>query len=64
MLKFIFLFITGVHGLIHLMGFVKGFELAKVDQLTQPISRLSGIIWLATCGLFLITLGLLLFQFD
>ena len=35
-----------IHGLIHVMGFVKGFELLEVKQLAQPISRYFGILWL------------------
>jgi hypothetical protein len=35
-----------VHGLIHLMGFAKAFGYAELPQLTQPISRESGVLWL------------------
>ncbi len=35
-----------LHGLIHLMGFAKAFGYAKLPQLTQPISRESGVLWL------------------
>ena len=35
-----------LHGLIHLMGFGKAFGLADLPQLTQPISRDSGVLWL------------------
>lgn len=34
-----------VHGLIHLMGFAKAFQLARLDQLSMPVSRFSGLIW-------------------
>jgi hypothetical protein len=37
-----------LHGLIHLMGFAKAFGLAKLPQLTQPISRSAGLLWLVT----------------
>ncbi|MFO0734708.1 MAG: DUF6544 family protein [Labilithrix sp.] len=36
-----------VHALIHLMGFAKAFELARAPQLTMPISRTMGLVWLA-----------------
>lgn len=35
------------HGLIHLMGAVKAFGVAELPQLTQPISPLMGVAWLA-----------------
>ena len=36
-----------VHGLIHLMGFAKAFGYAELPQLTLPISREMGLLWLA-----------------
>ena len=35
-----------VHGLIHGMGFAKAFGYASLPQLTQPISRGMGVVWL------------------
>ena len=35
-----------VHGLIHLMGFAKAFGYADLPQLSQPISREWGVLWL------------------
>jgi hypothetical protein len=35
-----------LHGLIHLIGFAKAFGLATLPQLTQPISRGLGVLWL------------------
>lgn len=35
-----------VHGLIHLFGFVEAFGVADVPQLTEPISRPFGLVWL------------------
>lgn len=35
-----------VHGLIHFMGPAKAFGLADLPQLTQPISRGMGVVWL------------------
>jgi hypothetical protein len=48
-----------VHGLIHLMGFAKGFGYAEFPQLTQPISRGWGVVWLLGSGLVLATAALL-----
>jgi hypothetical protein len=42
-----------IHGLIHLMGFAKAFGFAELPQLTQPISRPLGALWLAA-GLLMI----------
>jgi hypothetical protein len=36
-----------LHGLIHLMGFLKAFGLAELAQLTMPISKPMGMAWLA-----------------
>lgn len=47
------------HGLLHLLGAIKGFGWADVSQLTQPISAPAGVAWLITAGVMLGT-GLLL----
>ncbi len=43
-----------VHGLIHFAGFAKAFGLAQLPQLTIPISRTMGALWLVAG---LLTLG-------
>lgn len=53
LMKTLFLIILIIHALIHLMGFVKAFELAQVSQLTQNISRLNGVLWLLAALLFI-----------
>jgi hypothetical protein len=45
--------VLAVHGLIHLMGFAKAFGYAELPQLTQPISRGVGLLWLAAAILVL-----------
>jgi hypothetical protein len=35
------------------MGFVKGFQLAEISQLTQSISKPMGVLWLFATILFL-----------
>lgn len=42
-----------IHGLIHLLGFVKGFELKEVNELTIPISKPMGLVWLSATVFFL-----------
>ena len=44
-MRLILIVLIGVHGLIHLMGFAKGFGYADLPQLTQPISRAWGLAW-------------------
>lgn len=45
-MKYIFSFLLVIHGLIHVMGFVKAFQLAEVKSLTHSISRTAGLFWL------------------
>ncbi len=49
-----------LHGLIHFLGFAKAFGLADLSQLTQPISRTLGVLWLAAGAGLLATALLLL----
>lgn len=50
-----------VHGTIHIIGFLKGFQLAKVSSLSIAISKPMGVFWGLTTTLFLLTLiGLLM----
>ncbi|SMO89953.1 DUF6544 family protein [Fodinibius sediminis] len=56
MAKIIFSLIIFIHGLIHFLGFVKAFNLAQVDQLTQEISKPVGLLWLLSSILFLLVL--------
>jgi len=45
-MRWIFVFVVAVHGAVHGIGFAKAFGLADLQQLTQPISRLMGVLWL------------------
>ena len=51
-----------LHGLIHLMGFSKAFGYAEMKQLTIPISRPVGLLWLFVALLFVLTASLFLFK--
>ena len=57
-------FVIVVHGLIHLLGFVKAFRLAPVSQLAQDISRPAGLFWLLAAALFLVAGALLIARND
>jgi hypothetical protein len=52
-MKIIFIIIVVLHGLIHVLGFVKAFELAAIRELTSHISRPFGIVWLICAVLFI-----------
>ncbi|HMN49926.1 MAG TPA: hypothetical protein PKD67_12350, partial [Ignavibacteriaceae bacterium] len=54
MLKIFFLIVVFIHGMIHILGFLKAFQLAEINQLTQNISKPMGILWLIALILFLI----------
>lgn len=56
-MKVILIIVLGMHGLIHLMGFAKAFNLAVLGRQTQPISRIAGGFWLLASALFLIAMG-------
>lgn len=55
MLKIFLLVVIFIHALIHLLGFLKAFQLAEINQLTQHISKPIGILWLIALILFLAT---------
>jgi len=63
-MRYLFAFLLLIHGLIHLMGFVKAFKYAEISQLTQPISRTTGLIWLLAALLFLTSTLLFLLRKD
>lgn len=58
MIRSIFFFVVLMHGLIHLLGFVKAFEWAPVQQLTKAIAKPFGLIWLCVALLFILTASL------
>lgn len=51
-----------VHGLIHLMGTVKGLEVADVAALREPIGTYLGLAWLAAAALVLASAAMLAFH--
>ena len=57
-MKTAIIFIILFHGLIHLMGFVKAFDLAEVSELTLPISRGWGLLWFLTALTLILSGGL------
>lgn len=61
-MKLVVIFVMLIHGVIHLIGFIKEFNLANVDYLprigSKPgpkhLSRLTGILWLSAFLLFVV----------
>lgn len=53
-MKLSFLLLVVLHGLIHLLGFFKGFGIREVKELTLPISKTMGTLWLTATALFLL----------
>lgn len=45
-MKIAFVILLSIHGLIHLMGFLKAFGFAEIPQLSQDFSKSEGILWL------------------
>jgi hypothetical protein len=63
-MKNVFALIVIIHALIHLLGFVKAFQLAEITQLTQRISKPIGMLWLFATIAFLISITLVLLKKD
>jgi hypothetical protein len=57
----IFIFL---HGCIHLLGFVKAFGWAKIEQLDMPISKGMGMLWLTAFILHATTSVFIQFGFN
>ena len=57
--KVIIAVFLGIHGAIHLLGFVKGFGLAEIEELKQPVSKQRGIHWMVVFLLFAVSAVLL-----
>jgi len=62
-MKIVFAVFLVVHGLIHLIGTAKAFDVADIPQLTQAIARPLGILWLLAAALFLLA-AILLFTWP
>lgn len=61
-MKIAFILLLVVHGLIHLMGFSKAFELLSLQQLRLDIPKQLGLIWLLAGLLFIIAALFFLFK--
>ncbi|TDQ16647.1 hypothetical protein DFQ04_2769 [Algoriphagus boseongensis] len=53
-MRILFLILVFLHALIHLLGFIKGFGLKEVKELSLPISKPMGFLWLMAAGVLLL----------
>ena len=61
-MKQLFVLIVLLHGAIHVLGFVKGFNLAEVNSLQSSISKNSAMLWLMV--FLLLTMSAAFFVFN
>ena len=64
MVKVLFIIISLIHGLIHLIGFVSAFKLVNVEELASSISKFEGLIWLLVSGSFIAYVTLMMLGED
>jgi hypothetical protein len=63
-MRYIFIGVVLIHGLIHFMGFAKAFAYGNMTHLTKEISKPAGITWFVTAWLFIVTAVLILLKKD
>ena len=49
-----------MHGSIHILGFLKAYNITKLEELTLPVSKGIGVVWLLAALLFGSTFTLLI----
>lgn len=54
----------GIHGIIHLLGFLKAYGIAEFNGIDQSISKVSGLFWLLTFLLLVVTMVLFIIRSD
>lgn len=63
-MRLIFILLILLHAVIHLLGFAKAFDLARVNQLTRTISKSNGILWFVAAALFVLSALLIYLKTD
>lgn len=53
-MRIVFFVFVLLHGLLHLLGFVKAFNLLDIKALSQPIAKPFGLFWLFSALLLLL----------
>lgn len=61
-MRVLLLILIIVHGLLHVLGFVKAFKFARLAQLPHPINKTNGVLWLIA-ALMIVTCGVLFYTF-
>lgn len=57
--RWVLVTVLTLHGLLHVLGVLKGFGWAQVSQLQAPIGQAAGVVWLGAGLLVLAAAGLL-----
>ncbi|HVO73820.1 MAG TPA: DUF6544 family protein [Ignavibacteriaceae bacterium] len=63
-MKYFFFFLILIHGLIHIAGFFKAFDLVQLNELKESISKLAGVLWVFAAFLFIISAVFYLIEED
>lgn len=63
-MRIAFIILIGRHGIIHLFGFFKAYGIAEFNAISQPISKVYGMLWFLTFLLFVVTIVLNLIHSD
>ncbi|WP_373523986.1 DUF6544 family protein, partial [Aquiflexum sp.] len=61
-MKVLFIILILIHALIHILAFLKAFELAELKEFTLPVSKPMGLIWLLV--LIIISISAILFLIN
>ncbi|MGN8224646.1 hypothetical protein [Gracilimonas sp. BCB1] len=59
-MKTAFAIFMTMHGLIHLLGFLKAFQLVDIKDFKQPISKQAGVFWMISSILVISAVNLYL----
>lgn len=63
-MKIALIIVIGIHCIIHVLGFLKAFNISELRGISKPISKTHGVYWLTTFLLFAVTVILLLVNSD
>lgn len=61
--RVVLLILITLHGLLHIVGFVKAFKLAPMPRLQHPINKTNGILWLVA-AFMIMTCGVMFYTFT
>lgn len=64
MIRWAFIALLALHGMIHLLGAAKAFDWAQVQALTKPIARPMGLLWASAALLFTVSAFLMVRHSD